>query len=113
MDYGTAVNLVKYGTVQPSEYDLTGFPVKTALLWSANDQLATIQDITWLISQLPKANVGVVHSRQIVNISELINNILSEIRKLKSLIRLSSYFKFENHMIFLYKKYLMRHMMYE
>lgn len=57
MDYGTALNLAKYGALRPPEYDLKHFPVKTALLWSANDPLATLEDITWLLTQIPKDTV--------------------------------------------------------
>lgn len=54
-DYGAVKNMVKYGSREPPEYDLSKVTMKVAMLVSKNDPVATIDDAELLRRRLPNA----------------------------------------------------------
>nr|XP_018906015.1 PREDICTED: uncharacterized protein LOC109036313 [Bemisia tabaci] len=60
-DYGPEENLVKYGTKEPVDYDLSKITTPVSLYHSLNDLMANEQDVTELQKRLP----NVINSHQV------------------------------------------------
>ncbi|XP_022119722.2 gastric triacylglycerol lipase [Pieris rapae] len=52
-DYGKDVNLVKYGSEMPPEYNLNRMTAPIVIIYGRNDHLVDPKDIAWLVKQLP------------------------------------------------------------
>ncbi|XP_065225614.1 lipase 3-like isoform X2 [Planococcus citri] len=52
-DYGTAGNLMKYGSINPPKYDLSKIKVPISLMYSADDWLSSKEDVQMLVQDLP------------------------------------------------------------
>ena len=58
-NYGTNMNIQKYGTPNPPEYDLGKIKIPVALFVGNEDNLATVPDVNVLIQQLQAKKVNV------------------------------------------------------
>ncbi|KAJ2948243.1 hypothetical protein O0L34_g7471 [Tuta absoluta] len=56
-DYGPQTNMEVYGTIEPTKYDLSKVVVPVALYYSAEDWLATPEDVERLARELPNKEV--------------------------------------------------------
>jgi len=52
-DYGEKINIEKYNSTVPPEYDLTKVRLPTVMVSGSYDTLSSPQDVKWTISQLP------------------------------------------------------------
>ncbi|XP_063239530.1 lipase 3-like isoform X2 [Bacillus rossius redtenbacheri] len=59
--YGAIENLLKYGSLDPPDYDLSKITAPVYLHWSSNDWMAAVQDVKELENKLP----NVMESRQV------------------------------------------------
>lgn len=55
-DFGLAMNLLRYGSISPPDYDLRGITAKVFLHYSENDWMAAVKDVDELSSKL--GNLG-------------------------------------------------------
>eukprot|EP00742_Colponemidia_sp_Colp-10_P001844 GILJ01001974.1.p1 GENE.GILJ01001974.1~~GILJ01001974.1.p1 ORF type:complete len:384 (+),score=50.19 GILJ01001974.1:99-1250(+) len=70
-DYGSEINVLKYGTTVPPDYDLSGVSVPVVFFLGGQDKLATKEDVSLLKARLPPGIVKEQNSYPLVGHSFL------------------------------------------